>query len=1165
MDSFSGEETLLTCEICRKQFPISSMVRYIVEIDDGDSLGFTLCKECEKREGSAFVLKIGGELVAKLKPPKPVTLPVIPPSLLKSINCEVCGKKEATVVYTHVKPLDNVFETAPLVSTDSVHTLVELAEKSVIQFHMCKNCFVKEAGFVIDDMDDVRELKHVNSKDGQASEEHPKIPKTDKSKEQSAEFVTTGFNDKRPEGKKECVASANVKLKNISSAVRDGCSDKDLLSLLWDWIQQNPGDPREKILGPLILRYCFGTVDKSIASAKFQKTVEELVRYRYNPGKKMTNKEWKKLIDSSVRGEMKFFLTWSAIYEGFKSLSMSPESSLNDFERALRYDPKNNVANYFANYYMGMIYLQDLEDLDNALIYFREAMQLKPPEINFPYIYFFLGAVLSFKGAFQEAQQYFEKTIEEFEKTEDEPEYYEMRLGCHEMLARIALSEGQVESAEEHWRKVLELSKEKPRVLGYEGYKEIEIAINSLELDMSIFKFADASNLKEDVFSIINKIRMFYLWRLVKKYINSNYSEVEMTEVLIAKVQCLLCLFALAGRMKEQEYKKMAEGIIRKVYSEEELDGLGEETWDLTLATRIFRSKGYTKHVQAAEKLRQIIYLAKGLGVKLEAALDNEQISKKAIAEAGSQQPIAFSEETIAELKEYMSGLVYPLHKDLQELKGTAKGIPEEVRRSYEKSVEEKVLPGLKEIKFLVKEGKKEKIRKERTEINFEKGQVRIGSKIYRRYQQPFELLEYFINKKEDVHWIEGLRIFDEWRNVRKDIGKLKSVFGVVVSKLKGPDGIFRKNELNLNISGPEKGFYKLEGLENCVPNIITVNSLYEEALSLYERNLLEDAKNRIAKGLEVYAEHIPFCCLLVRILPAVKMQTSLVMNAKRVMQKEMTILEKVIETVKHYMNQMEKGKKEWKKLWGDETDREEFESEIEIFRSTLESEFADLKEHFENSKRWLSGNSILFDSDTEYDEVKSLIKDQNFNELAKKGAVKYVLAQIARRLEGMKYRPLRSLIHEQEKASLRKNAMEEFDERRNEEAKTILAEILLDPEKSKRIDFSKAPTLESLKGYLIKIAYWEIQKQLSVSELTEKEKRHLREFRKFKEELTKNLGRELTLGECFDAFKAEKKLGDDYYNYLIALMQKEAKLPLLEEQYKEKEEHENLIEDSEH
>jgi len=436
----------------------------------------------------------------------------------------------------------------------------------------------------------------------------------------------------------------------------------------------------------------------------------------------------------------------------------------------------------------------------------------------------------------------------------------------------------------------------------------------------------------------------------------------------------------------------------------------------------------------------------------------------------------------------------------------------------------------------------------EKLEISFEKGKIKVGSKVESTRQQPIKLFEYFINKREEVHWIESIKIFDEWRKIRertekdKGIYNLKLKFEGIIAKLRGPRGFFCKNKLDhLKISNSGNGFYGLNGLENYNSNILEAEDLYKEAFSDYQNNDFYGAIDKTRKGLKIYSGHIPTLELLIRLLPRIEVEKVLKDSARRVLKEKIIFLKKSIETTEYYMSQLEN--KDWCNGWEDEKAREEFENEIGVFYSDLESEREDLEESYNNLEKYLTGKEISFKSDIEYAEIKELINKQDFDGLRKRAAIKTILFLISKSLYNWKYAPLKERISQTGQSSLWKRELKAM----KKEAEDRLIEILFDPEKAKTLDFSKAATLKEFKNYLIIKANMMIREELEESTMTSVEKRHLREFKSIKRKLKKEMEdngiyREPTEEECFDRFKEAKKVGSEYCEYIKELQARKYK-----------------------
>lgn len=179
---------------------------------------------------------------------------------------------------------------------------------------------------------------------------------------------------------------------------------------------------------------------------------------------------------------------------------------------------------------------------------------------------------------------------------------------------------------------------------------------------------------------------------------------------------------------------------------------------------------------------------------------------------------------------------------------------------------------------------------------------------------QPMLLLQSLISKPR-IHWIEGIRVFKEWRTIRPDITNLKDKFQGVISKLRGEKGFLRPNGIFLDIESDRGGFSRLIERDSVHSNILQAEQLFKQALLLYQSASYEEVNQILSETLSIYPEHMPTALFFVDVLNKTDPNGIDLKAIRRLFKKEMAILEKAIETSKHYSDEMKKAT--WQKKMG--------------------------------------------------------------------------------------------------------------------------------------------------------------------------------------------------------------------------------------------------------
>lgn len=226
---------------------------------------------------------------------------------------------------------------------------------------------------------------------------------------------------------------------------------------------------------------------------------------------------------------------------------------------------------------------------------------------------------------------------------------------------------------------------------------------------------------------------------------------------------------------------------------------------------------------------------------------------------------------------------------------------------------------------------------------------------------------------------------------------------------------------------------------------------------------------------------------------------------------------------------------------------REEFETEIEIFIGDLSIEIEDLRNGLTRIEQYFSDKGISFESDREYNEIKNLIEIQDFEGLLKRKTIRNLLSSIKRELCRKYYSSIKG-IEQTNDFSRRKAAKVILDENLENEAQSMLKNVLWDSESRGSIDYSEASTLKVFRNYIIATARGIIIDESDPnSQLEPKDKRNLNEFKRFKGKLESELERKVCFEEAIEHFKKHKKASDKYCEYIQSLILDEYTLPLSE------------------
>jgi hypothetical protein len=407
----------------------------------------------------------------------------------------------------------------------------------------------------------------------------------------------------------------------------------------------------------------------------------------------------------------------------------------------------------------------------------------------------------------------------------------------------------------------------------------------------------------------------------------------------------------------------------------------------------------------------------------------------------------------------------------------------------------------------------------EMLEINFEKGKIEIGSTVKSKYKQIFELLEYFINKGEDVHWIEGIRIFDDWKKIRNDIYNLKAIFEVIISRLRGPKGFFKKNNLNLDITNLDKGFYRLESSHSS--NIIKARELTREAELLIDAGEfnMEEVKQKIKGAIEIYESCSEAHILMIKLLKDIESREKDMIPTRRFFTKQVQFLEEVKSTVEYYKNNLQKI--EWEKTEKREEVQQEFKNEIGFFLIAVQQDLDEMKTWFDILTKWPETESLSLPAKRGFEEFKKLLEQDKIQELLE--------IDIIKQLRGItKGIVIGRIPH------IRKWEDKKID--------NYVSEILSDAidNAKENIDFSKVSSVRSLKKYLLKLIkdaiYQDFFERIG---LTKAEWKDYKEVERIKEELRQRFGREPEEEEWQELLLEKKKRGGEYREYIKEICNK--------------------------
>ncbi|MEW6686605.1 MAG: hypothetical protein AB1393_10430 [Candidatus Edwardsbacteria bacterium] len=377
-----------------------------------------------------------------------------------------------------------------------------------------------------------------------------------------------------------------------------------------------------------------------------------------------------------------------------------------------------------------------------------------------------------------------------------------------------------------------------------------------------------------------------------------------------------------------------------------------------------------------------------------------------------------------------------------------------------------------------------------------------------KKTQQPYELLEYLVAKDDHrVHWAEGIRVFDEWQIVQKDLVELEKRFGVIVSKLSSlrQEGIFKKHGIDMQIVSVGAGTWELKGEYSS--NIQKAKQLCKEAYESFVKEDFTKAKTLLAGALKEYPGWATAWKLLVGLLSSVAIEDGLLSEALSFFAKKTIVLEGLIRVVKQTIGEQPK-------------------VQLENLLTSLCHESESVNKAYSKLLTWKTKQNLYLPIEkelSEYRKLRQLIEDNaRIEELKENEIVKQVVRSIQKMFYGYKV-----------KVSL-KNAAK------------ILENAIINYKQEWQ--FHRYPTPETIERFLVQIVRKRNEElgqpgeESALDMLQSNEKRDFRRYLKVERRLRQELGKKPSEEECLKKLCAERKRGPEYADYMKSLIRKVSK-----------------------
>lgn len=793
------------------------------------------------------------------------------------------------------------------------------------------------------------------------------------------------------------------------------------------------------------------------------------------------------------------------LIDSLKTKALTPKALFGNRD-FVNLEKKLNTENDFASNIIVSVIRALKNDFDGMDEHLRRASEIDPEN---PYLLYYFGIYHSLNKEYSEALNLYEKF--DISSTELDPllfDYYYFKGPCCYSLALDSWKKGAVEKAQKILSDSIELADNiKVRLDNskIDKLKRLIPTLGFLKMKTTLFNeiiFLDSKFQKifktetfNDLFSCLLETSYFieHLPIFLETMKAEGRDALKFSEVFIAGSIQVFCTHYLLGSLK--------------TIFPEEIEERPSSRLNLTefrYCRDILLELGFIKGKQAIDAIENFISML--LSTKKEEIRSKEKelitLLKPAYVLDG-------------ELSQFMA------EKQLRE--GQFQSLRDFIQENTRKSTEIVIATLKTIIEPLERElVKRPEPKEERLEINFEKGKIKIGSTVKSKYKQIFELLEYFINKGEDVHWIEGIRIFDDWKKIRNDIYNLKTIFEVIISRLRGPKGFFRNNNLNLDITNLDKGFYRLEGSYSS--NIIKARELTREAELLIDTGEfnIEEVKQKIKGAIEIYGSCSEAHILMIKLLKDNIESEKDMIPVRRFFTKQIQFLGQVKSTVEYYKNNLQKI--EWEKLRPTEEREEvqqEFKNEVGFFLIAVQQDLDEMKIWFDSLTKWSETKSLSLPTERGFKEVKKLLEQNKIQDLLKTDIIKQLWG-ITRGI----------LIN-------RLPYIRKWKDKKIDNYVTGILSDAIDNAKE-NIDFSKVSSLRSLRKYLLKLIkdaiYQDFFERIG---LTKAEWKDYKEVERIKEELRQKFGREPEEEEWQELLLEKKKRGGEYLEYIKEICNK--------------------------
>jgi len=498
-------------------------------------------------------------------------------------------------------------------------------------------------------------------------------------------------------------------------------------------------------------------------------------------------------------------------------------------------------------------------------------------------------------------------------------------------------------------------------------------------------------------------------------------------------------------------------------------------------------------------------------------------------------------EDQTKSIKKYTADLIKPL---IRELLGASRKNGDKPLVCSEKNI--KILPNVDDRRGMLKPTYYLEFKGQDVNVYLEIGKEKKFLFKRTKTNQPYQLLEYFLNKENRrVHWVEAIRIFTDWQEKRtKEVTGLEDIFRVVVAKIISEMNIEREKLIEekiivdrMNIDR-QQGFYTLKTLMGS--NITESAKLVKEADQFIDLDNFSEAAEKIVSALRIYDKSIRAAMLILDLKEKTVFEDNIINSARDLLFEQRDILElKVKPTIEHYIRKKEKFK--WLEIYA--------KREFDYIEHLIEN----INFEIEMIKQCLKGFPKT--RDKKFEEIKNLIKrdltkPENANKLLKKIPILVVIHGVTAEVRKRQKRDTNEVSWAWFKTLDSKQLQNS--------AGSWLIQAIQSSKEKRNIDFVIARNLKILSYYLYKITIFEAEKEMlrhRKGELTDKEISDLKKATKFYGEIMQEYSKmhhENPSKEVLENLLGEKaRAHRSYGQYLLSLLEKGGELRL-EDWYKD-------------